>query len=189
MIYTNTKETDEVSADVDSHLLNHFVLKEAVDNVAFSEPHRWNVLIKLHILWFLYLTSWIAFFLPSNLWQEQIPQTERDNKTITFSMCTATLRVSNTRQIDLFGPILNINIVRLCVKCVCNAFYETFNKFCAKEYVFPYGLLKERQMWGNPNPSYAASSFPFLLANYFRQRQILYQRVMEINMNIAQGHK
>lgn len=61
-------------------------------------------------------------------------------------MCTATLRVSNTRQIDLFGPILNINIVRLCVKCVCNAFYETFNKFCAKEYVFPYGPLKERQM-------------------------------------------
>lgn len=61
-------------------------------------------------------------------------------------MCAATLHLSNARQMDLFGPILNINIARFCVKCVCNAFYETFNKFCAEEYVFPYGLLKERQM-------------------------------------------
>lgn len=177
------------SLNVNSHLLSYLVLKETMGNVAFSEHHRRSVLIKSHTLWFLYLTSCITSFLPSNLWQEQIPQAEADNKTITFSMCTATLRVSNTHQMDLLGPILNINIVRFCVKCVCDAFYETFSKFCAKEYVFPYGLLKERQMWSNPNPSHAASSFPFLLANYFRQRQILYQRVMEINTTTAQGHK
>lgn len=77
---------------------------------------------------------------------EQIPQAEPANETITFAMCTATLHLPNALQMDLFGPILNINIAGFCAKCVRNAFYETFNKFCAEEYVFPYGLLKERQM-------------------------------------------
>lgn len=68
------------------------------------------------------------------------------SETITFAMCAATRRLPNALQMDLFGPIRNINIARFCVKCVCNALYETFHKFCAGEYVFPYGLLKERQM-------------------------------------------
>lgn len=143
LIYTDTREIDKVSTHVGSHLLSYSVLK----GTCIMSPLRSvsDEICSQHCIHYDFYTYHSGSFFSHQL-TEQIPQAEPANETITFAMCTATLHLPSALQMDLFGPILNINIAGFCAKCVRNAFYETFNKFCAEEYVFPYGLLKERQM-------------------------------------------
>ena len=121
--------------------ISHSVSEGTTADAAFAGPQGWSTPAASHTQ-----QAGELPLLPPELRRGQSPPAELANETITFAPCAATLRLPHTPQMDLFGPVLNINIARLCVKCVCNAFYETLNKFCAEEYVFPYGLLKERQM-------------------------------------------